>query len=164
MTGAPAAPDGGTDAWFAGGLRFACTQCGNCCTGGPGAVWFTDEEAASMAHDLGEGVDEFRRRWARRVMGRWSLREVRTGYGFDCVFLDRASAPGRALCRVYRSRPGQCRTWPFWPENLASPEAWRDARARTPCPGMDRGPVVPLAQIRVQLDAQRAAEPDPPGF
>ncbi|MFM1805538.1 MAG: hypothetical protein RL136_2417, partial [Planctomycetota bacterium] len=29
--------------WYAEGLRFECTQCGNCCSGGPGAVWFTPE-------------------------------------------------------------------------------------------------------------------------
>ena len=25
--------------WYADGLRFTCTQCGNCCTGQPGFVW-----------------------------------------------------------------------------------------------------------------------------
>src|SRR5688500_1701558 len=34
-----------TDApWFADGLSFTCTACGNCCTGGPGFVWITKEE------------------------------------------------------------------------------------------------------------------------
>ena len=35
--------------WYAEGLRFGCTQCGNCCTGPPGAVWFTAEEGRAMA-------------------------------------------------------------------------------------------------------------------
>ena len=26
--------------WYADGLSFECTMCGNCCTGPPGAVWF----------------------------------------------------------------------------------------------------------------------------
>ena len=39
--------------WYAEGLRFECTQCGNCCSGGPGAVWFTSEEAGGMARALG---------------------------------------------------------------------------------------------------------------
>ena len=30
--------------WYEDGLRFSCSQCGNCCTGPPGAVWFTDNE------------------------------------------------------------------------------------------------------------------------
>jgi hypothetical protein len=35
--------------WFAGGLSFECTCCGNCCTGGEGAVWFDDDEGRAMA-------------------------------------------------------------------------------------------------------------------
>ena len=27
----------------------------------------------------------------------------------------------RKSCSIYGVRPLQCRTWPFWPENLASP-------------------------------------------
>lgn len=30
--------------WYAPGLSFTCTQCGNCCTGEPGVVWVSDEE------------------------------------------------------------------------------------------------------------------------
>ena len=29
--------------WYADGLPFTCTQCGDCCTGDPGYVWVTDE-------------------------------------------------------------------------------------------------------------------------
>ena len=35
--------------WYKDGLAFQCTQCGNCCTGPPGAVWFNDKEAEEMA-------------------------------------------------------------------------------------------------------------------
>ena len=30
--------------WYGGGLRFTCTQCGNCCTGQPGYVWISKKE------------------------------------------------------------------------------------------------------------------------
>ena len=77
--------------WYAGGLRFSCTQCGNCCTGPPGTVWFTDEEGRRIARTLGVETTEFYKRYARKVDGRWSLRErPAVGSSYDCgrlVFL-----------------------------------------------------------------------------
>ena len=35
--------------WYAEGLKFTCTQCGNCCTGGPGFVWISREEIRRLA-------------------------------------------------------------------------------------------------------------------
>ena len=45
--------------WYKDGLAFQCTQCGNCCTGPPGAVWFNDKEAEEMAAELGMDIDDF---------------------------------------------------------------------------------------------------------
>lgn len=148
--------------WYRDGLRFSCTQCGNCCTGGEGAVWFTESEGRAMAEDLGMPHGEFLQAHARTIDGRWSLNESRTEHGYDCVFLDRTTQPGKALCRVYRSRPVQCRTWPFWDENLTSRRAWDSARRRTPCPGMDTGQLIPIEQIRIQRDLDRQDNADAP--
>lgn len=125
--------------WYREGLRFACTGCGNCCTGAEGYVWVTGEEIGAMAAHLGLDVAAFGRRYLRRVgRSRYSLLEDRsTG---DCVFL-----AGRS-CTVYPARPRQCRTFPFWSENLASPENWR-AAARE-CEGIrDEAAVVPFVEI-----------------
>lgn len=43
----------------------------------------------------------------------------------------------RRVCAIYPVRPLQCRTWPFWPENMKSRAAWD--RAAKGCPGMNRG-------------------------
>jgi Fe-S-cluster containining protein len=144
--------------WYADGLRFECSQCGNCCTGPPGAVWFTEDEGRAMAARLGIPEERFYRTFARREGGRWSLTERKTVHGFDCTFLDRETAPGKAICRLYDARPVQCRTWPFWPENLETPEAWEEARRVTPCPGMGHGKLVPIESIRIQRDEARAAD------
>jgi Fe-S-cluster containining protein len=82
-----------------------------------------------------------------------SLQEHKTEHGYDCTFLDRQTMPGRAVCSIYEDRPTQCRTWPFWPENIRTSRDWNAARRRTPCPGMGQGRIVPLEQIRVQRDA-----------
>ena len=139
--------------WYDRGLRFSCTQCGNCCTGPPGTVWFTSEEGRNIAAKLGVETAEFYARYAHKVDGRWSLRELpANGKKFDCVFLDRTSADGKTGCSIYAERPAQCRTWPFWPENLTSRRTWEAVKRRTPCPGMDTGTLVPVEQIRILRD------------
>ena len=148
----------GEGVWYRAGLRFACTQCGNCCTGGPGAVWFSPEEGKAMAAALGLGEEEFLRRYTRRIGVRRSLNERRTEFGYDCIFLDRTSIPGKAVCGLYRARPSQCRTWPFWAENIESEEAWAEVKARTPCPGMGQGRLHSFVEITVQRDADRKRE------
>lgn len=141
-----------TEPWFSDGLCFECTQCGNCCTGPPGYVWFTTAEGRAMAQTLGVDEAEFRARYGRRVYGRWSLREQVTAHGHDCIFLDRQTQPGKALCRVYGARPAQCRSWPFWPENLKSKRAWITVKNVTPCPGMDSGKLYRPDEIRIIRD------------
>ena len=137
--------------WYKDGLSFACTQCGNCCTGPPGFVWFTEAEGRAMAQRLGVDEAEFYRRFAKRVWGKWSLTEnVQDNGDHDCVFL-RRDAEGRALCSVYDARPTQCRTWPFWPSNLRSQREWD--RAAEHCPGMSQGGrFVPADQVRILAD------------
>jgi Fe-S-cluster containining protein len=123
--------------WYAAGLRFHCLRCGLCCTGPEGYVWVTPGEIARIAAFRGESEADFIRDHCRQVDGRLSLLEKPGG---DCVMFDRASG-----CAIYDVRPSQCRTWPFWPVNLASPSAWRDAGTR--CPGIGAGDRVPAEQI-----------------
>lgn len=129
------------------GLRFQCTMCGNCCTGPEGYVLYTEEDAQAIAAHLGVSVAEFTERYTRMtVLGR-SLAEKPSPFGLDCTFLDRETIPGRAVCSVYEARPGQCRTWPFWPRLLRSRETWL-AAGRT-CPGIGLGPLIAPEEIRV---------------
>jgi len=125
-------------------------MCGNCCTGPEGYVLFTPEEGERIARRLGISTADFLDRFTHETeMGR-SLQEVRTEHGLDCVFLDRAAVPGRAVCGIYDQRPAQCRTWPFWASNLSGPRAW--TRAGRTCPGINRGQLVPPEQIRILRD------------
>jgi uncharacterized protein len=149
----PSPPSTQHEEWYADGLRFSCTMCGNCCTGPEGAVWFTQEEGRRIAAQLGIQEGAFYRDYARKLEEGWSLNEKQSEHGLDCVFLDRTSMPGRAVCSIYHARPSQCRTWPFWPENLRSRRTWEIVKRRTPCPGMDSGKLVPIEQIRIQRDA-----------
>lgn len=114
--------------WYREGLRFSCTRCGRCCTIA-GYVWVDEREIARLAGRLGLSVDEFGRRHLRRVGSRTSLVEKA---GHECVFWS-----AREGCTVYEDRPRQCRTFPFWPENVAAPEDWRAVVEE--CPGAGQG-------------------------
>jgi Fe-S-cluster containining protein len=132
--------------WFHQGLRFECTQCGDCCTGAPGYVWVNAEEIAALAAEVGLPLDEFQHKYVRRVGIRRSLVEFPNG---DCVFFDNQSR----RCTVYNARPRQCRTWPFWQSNVRTPEAWADTCSV--CPGCGHGPLAPAEQILHQLSVVR---------
>lgn len=136
--------------WYHDGLRFECTLCGACCSGAPGIVRFTDDEAVAMAAKLGITVAEFRTKYVRvsKLAGEQALIEVQNEHGYDCVFLDRTTMPGKAICSLYEARPLQCRTFPWWPEHLESPKAWK--RLGKSCEGVGRGNVVRVEEIRVE--------------
>jgi uncharacterized protein len=127
--------------WYKDGLRFTCTGCGECCSGAPGYVWVTNEEIAALAAEVGMSADEFERKYVREVGVRKSLKERKD---YDCVFLDAQTRK----CTVYKARPRQCRTWPFWDSNVRTPDAW--AATCEVCPGSGTGRLYQLEEITAQ--------------
>ncbi len=108
-----------------------------------------------MAAFVGVTRERFRADYAHRLRGHWSLNERQVGGQYDCVFL-RRDDDGKAQCAIYPVRPAQCRTWPFWPDNLSSPRSWQ--RASRHCPGITRGiegegDFYPIEQIRIRREA-----------
>ncbi len=126
--------------WYKDGLSFSCTQCGNCCSGDPGYVWATKDEIARISEYLGREDGWLQPKHLRRVGLRYSLTEKPDG---DCIFLERNK--DGVGCSIYPVRPLQCRTWPFWTENLRSIDAWNHAHVK--CPGMNRGERYDFVQI-----------------
>lgn len=124
--------------WYENGLRFQCTQCGDCCTGAPGYVWVNKEEIANMAQAMDMEVPAFEKKYVRNVGIRKSLKEHTNG---DCVFLDTQTRG----CQLYQDRPRQCRTWPFWDSNVRTPEDW-EATCQE-CPGSGEGRLYSLEEI-----------------
>ncbi len=133
------------------GLRFRCTMCGNCCTGAPGTVMLDASARTALAKLLQLSEPDFVEQYTKPIDGGISLGERLTAFGWDCVFLDRTTVPGKAVCGVYESRPIQCRTWPFWKRNLVEERAWD--RASVTCPGMNTGPLTPARTVRLTRDA-----------
>jgi hypothetical protein len=125
--------------WYAEGLRFGCRSCGRCCGEAPGYVWLDDRELAEIAAFVGRPVAEFLQLYVQTL---WRGKSLREKENYDCILLD----GGR--CLVYEVRPLQCRIWPFWPDNLRTPEAWQAAGRR--CPGIGQGPLIAFEQIEGQ--------------
>jgi len=120
--------------WYAGGLHFECRECGGCCAGPTeGYIWVSEPEIELIANYLKTTPGELRRRYLRRVGARTTIVEHRTTK--DCIFLRQVDEKRR--CAIYPVRPNQCRTWPFWAENLSSPDAWNAAGVR--CAGINHG-------------------------
>jgi hypothetical protein len=107
-------------------------------------VYLTLEDRRRLARQLGLPTRRFTREFCEKTDGLFHLKES----GPDCMFL-RANR-----CSVYEGRPTQCRTWPFWPENMTA-KAWTAVAAG--CPGVGRGPVVAVDEIRRILREQRAS-------
>ena len=84
--------------WYAGGLAFRCTQCGNCCTGAPGFVWVTPEEIQAIADFRGETYGDVLIHRTRPVGVDRSLTEHANG---DCTFFD--------------GQTRRCTIYPVWP-------------------------------------------------
>lgn len=137
--------------WYINGLRFECTGCGECCTGAPGYVWVDEEEIAAMADFLNIPVEEFSLQYLRKINGRISLKELPKSY--DCVFLKNKK------CQIYAARPTQCKTFPWWPQNLKSENEWLDAAQY--CEGIRfDSTVVPFETIETQRLIQEAKNKD----
>ena len=121
--------------WYHSGLAFNCRQCGNCCDGPEeGYIWISKEEIIKLADFLKIAPQQLKKKYLRRVGLRYSLIEKQSSK--DCIFLSRN--PDQTInCDIYHLRPLQCRTWPFWSENLRSPSTWK--RAAQKCPGIDYG-------------------------
>jgi Fe-S-cluster containining protein len=138
-----------SDSFYAAGLRFSCRRCSRCCRHEPGYVFLTREDLERLAQGLGLPQSEVLERHCRVVrfgaLRRISLRETPA---FDCILW------GVEGCRVYSNRPLQCRSFPFWAVNLASPEDWEQLKRE--CPGVGSGNLHSAATIQDWLRQARS--------
>ena len=120
--------------WYVAGLHFECSGCGDCCSGpGEGYIWVMRPEIDRIAKHLKMTPGQLRQKYLRRVGLRTSIIEHSTTK--DCIFLN--TVGDKKQCAIYPVRPSQCRSWPFWPDNLSGPSAWNKASMR--CSGINRG-------------------------
>ncbi len=132
------------------GLKFTCERCSGCCRHEPGYVFLSEIDLRKMYDSLDIPKKKFIKKYCQTVdlMGikRLSLIEKPNN---DCIFWDKG-------CIIYKVRPLQCRSYPFWGHNLINNDTW--SAVVQECPGAGQGELRSKAQIDKWLD-QRLDEP-----
>jgi len=135
--------------WYAAGLAFECGQCGRCCAGPEeGNIWVSEDEIFAIANHLNISIEQMQKIYIRK--SGWRLNIIEDRQTNDCIFL-KPGSDGSKGCSIYGVRPAQCRTWPFWKINLATPNSWCNAGQR--CPGINHGKKFTLEEIEARRDA-----------
>ena len=125
-------------------IRFTClSDCSNCCSTAGGFVYITEAEAREVAAFLTMDYQDFRQFFLRRIDDKTALVDREQDV---CVFLE----DGR--CLIYAVRPQQCRTFPFWKENMQTPGQWEITKII--CPGIGKGRVFSKREISEILNGK----------
>jgi Fe-S-cluster containining protein len=107
-------------------------RCSNCCRHSPGYVFLIANDVKRLLIATGLDLRTFQERYLREVnlsgIHRISLIEKPD---YDCIFWEKDG------CSVYRYRPMQCRSYPFWSGNLVSSHTWDQLKSS--CPGVGVG-------------------------
>lgn len=132
-------------------LRFKCTGCGKCCSGGEDHyIAMSKTEAKRIRKQLNITEAWFRRRYVSHLTRNTLTARMHEGH---CVFLN-----NEGKCRIYNLRPVQCRTYPYWPELLETTQTWNNEAKH--CEGINFGTVVPIKDIKQKLALQLKSEQD----
>ena len=134
-------------------LRFSCTQCGGCCSGGPDyQVWLEQDEPAKIQEYLGVSRSWLYKRYILRLANEEEV--LRSSHNGDCVFLD-----AERRCGIYPVRPLQCSSYPFWPELVTTSKAWKREARR--CEGINQGAPVSVRKIEniIAIQMKKSSNP-----
>jgi Fe-S-cluster containining protein len=121
--------------FFDKAIRFECRQCGICCTGSPGTVYADSSDVLRIAEFLNIPSPVFIQDYLYPFRNSYSIKEDAEG---RCLFFNEG-------CTIYPVRPLQCKTFPFWFENLRSEQRWQ--RICSECPGIGDGTLYSKEQI-----------------
>ena len=91
-----------------------------------------------------EAVHHYCRSVAVGGFSRLSLKEKSN---YDCIFWEN----GR--CLIYKARPLQCASYPFWAHHLYSEAVWKDLEKS--CPGINKGRKHSMREINGWLEKRR---------
>ena len=126
---------------YKNGIRFECQGSGKCCVSREsyGFVYLSDSDIIRFSKYLKLTIKKFKEKYCQLTDGFIHLIE-RTELKGNCIFLKDKK------CSVYEGRPSQCRTWPFWNENMNS-KVWNEDISLN-CPGVGKGGIVKAKKIK----------------
>ena len=122
---------------FKDGIKFECQNSGNCCISRDsyGYVYLSVKDIKRLSKFLNLSIEDFKLQYCLTTDGFIHLIDNNNLNG-KCIFLKNKK------CTVYKSRPSQCRTWPFWNENMNA-KVW-DNDISINCPGIGKGKKIKL--------------------
>ena len=122
------------------GIRFECQGSGNCCVSrnSYGFVYLSNIDLIRFSKYFKISLKKFKEKYCQITDGFIHLAEKPKLYG-NCIFLKDKK------CSVYNSRPSQCRTWPFWNDNM-NVKVW-DKDISVNCPGIGKGGIIKKKEI-----------------
>lgn len=133
--------------FYSEGLKFTCTRCSDCCRHETGYVFLSKSDLSRLALEFSLTPDQFISqycRWTPSISDSEKL-SLAEKPNLDCIFWDSG-------CSVYKSRPLQCRTYPFWPNIVNNKRAWE--RMSVHCPGINNGELHGSQEIEKILQSQ----------
>jgi len=127
--------------WEKEEVRFECQKdCFKCCAK-PGVVNFDKEDLEDASNYLGIPQSKFKKEFKlTRVKG---YMEMAVEEDMPCPFLTFEG------CAIHPVKPKQCRTFPFWKENVVTRNDWKLTAGF--CPGIGEGPQISADSIRKDL-------------
>ena len=121
------------------GIKFKCQGSSNCCVsrGTYGYVYLTKNDLLRFSKYFKISTLLFKKKYCQYSDGYMHLKEVNKNG--NCIFLKEKK------CTIYNARPTQCRTWPFWKENMNA-KNWSN-NIKNFCPGIGKGKKYSYDQI-----------------
>ena len=136
--------------FYGNGLKFECQKdCAKCCGGSPGYVWLNQHNIETISAHLNISEDEFLIKYTKKVGENISLIDLEED-NWNCIMLKNGK------CSIYESRPLQCRTYPFWHQNIEHPTVWKEEKEA--CPGIGKGKVYTSDEIESIADGRETID------
>ena len=126
------------------GIRFECQGSGKCCVSRKsyGFVYLSNKDLKKFSKYFKLSTKKFKEKYCQITDGLVHLIE-KSELGGNCIFLKDKK------CSVYNNRPSQCRTWPFWNENMNA-KVWNEDISIN-CPGVGKGIIIKYETIEKLL-------------
>ena len=131
---------------FKNGIKFKCQGSSNCCIsrGSYGYVYLNKKDLINIAKYINVSINLFKKKYCEYSNGYLHLKEIKTNG--NCQFLENKK------CSIYSARPIQCRTWPFWKENM-NIKKWNEELTNF-CPGIGKGKLISSSMIQKKINRE----------
>ena len=135
---------------YSKGMRFQCQKSSNCCVsrGSYGFVYLSKKDILRLSIYTDLSIKDFIKLYCEKTYGFVHFKERRKNS--ECQFLE------KKRCSIYKARPTQCRTWPFWSENMKT-KTWNE-EIQSFCPGIGKGKIIQQSQIEKNINDDKKNE------